>query len=248
MAIFDEWENVNWHEAYERMKWCEQAVKALTERSPQMARTWWDKECIRPDWLETLPTPGESMDAFAQRLEEEVHRWGEAASILPAEIEAAESEERQQALRALDRGLWHQRRRLELIRQCQSIPEAERKNHPILCGEFGYTYLMEKHRWVRKERSMVLESYPQPRFKIGATNRPWKKRSKELIRQKNCMPMQWYATVIPFELEQKLHAHYDPFRVRRAKRQKGERKNISGEQFWLPQLEINRFREVIAKN
>jgi len=121
-----ELEDLTRDEAYERMKWCEQAAKDLKERSPRKARAWWEKECVRPEWLECLPGRREKIHQFAERLEEEVSRWVEAVSTLFAEEEAAESEERKEARRILERLLNWKRHRLELVRQCQSIPEAER--------------------------------------------------------------------------------------------------------------------------
>jgi hypothetical protein len=119
-------------------------------------------------------------------------------------------------------------------------PEAD------LWFECGHIYLMEKMRWVRKGNSNYLESYPNGLFKIGYTKRPGKKRQDEL-RQEEHWSIAKYVTVVPFELEQALHAHYDDFRIRRQERQRGQRKNIRGELFRLTPEEIERFKGVVAK-
>jgi hypothetical protein len=49
-------ESVTWREAWTRMKRCEEAVKQLNDRSARAAWAWWKKECVRPDWLDCLPT------------------------------------------------------------------------------------------------------------------------------------------------------------------------------------------------
>jgi hypothetical protein len=241
-------EDVTWSNAFDRMKWCEEAMRQLKERSPRRARIWWEKECDRPDWLECLPRPREKIIEFVERLEAQMYEWAEAASEMIAEEEAADAEERKETRRLLERSLNRKRNRLELVRKCQSTPESERmkRGSELLLWDCGHTYLMEKRRWVRKERSVVLESYPTPLLKIGATNRPWKKRRDELWKE-GCLTMQKYATVVAFELEEALHDHFDHFRVRQAERQMGQRKNIRGERFRLPTEEIERFKETMAK-
>jgi T5orf172 domain len=240
-------EDVTGNDAYERMKWCEEAVKQLKERSPRKARIWWERDCVHPNWLECLPKPRDKILQFRERLEAEMYEWAEAASDLFAKEETTEAEERKEARRLLERSLNWKRRRLELVRQCQSIPEPERtKRGSDLWWDCGHTYLMEKRRWVRKEQSFVLASYPSPLLKIGATNRPWKIRRDEL-RREGCLTMEKYATIIAFELEEALHDYFDHFRVRRTERQKGQRKNIRGERFRLATEEIERFTETVAK-
>jgi hypothetical protein len=110
----------------------------------------------------------------------------------------------------------------------------------------GHIYVMESLRWVKKERSHVRESYPTPLFKIGATNRAWKNRRDELWRD-NCLSKEKYATVVAFELEDALHDHFHHFRVQRKDRQKGQRKNVRGERFWLPKEEVECFKDTAAK-
>jgi hypothetical protein len=233
-------EDVTGDEAYERWKWCEEAAKQLKERSPQEARIWWEKECLRPDWLECLPGPRDNILQFAERLEVEMDRWAEAASKLF-------DEERKEARRDLERPLNRKRRRLERVRQSQSLPEVERLNPgSALRFECGHVYLMEKLRWVRKEKKCVWESYPTRLFKIGATRRPWEKRRHELWRE-GLHSIAKYATVIPFELEDAIHEYYDHFRVRRQERQKGQRNNIRGERFHLALKEMDRFKDVVVK-
>ena len=234
-------------DAYNRMKWCEEAVKQLKDRSPRKARIWWVKESVRPDWLECLPGPRENILDFAGRLEAEMGEWAEAASNLFAEEEAGEAEERKEARRLLERALNRKRHRLELVRKCRSIPEAERMKRDSDLDQWncGHTYLAEKLRWVKKEMSNVCESYPTPLFKIGATNRPWKKKRDELWRE-NCLAKEKYTTVVAFELEKALHDYFDYFRVRRKDRQKGQRKNGRGERFRLPKEEVECFKDTAA--
>jgi len=59
--------------------------------------------------------------------------------------------------------------------------------------------------------------------------------------------MATYATIVPFELEQALHAYYDHIRVRRQERQKGQRKNAQGERFRLSPEETEHFKETATK-
>jgi|SRR5579884_1999360 len=136
---------------------------------------------------------------------------------------------------------------LDYVRRCQLIPEADRlKPEADLWFRCGHVYLMEKMRGVRKGNSIYLESYPNGIFTIGETKRPGKYRSKELWRE-GFWSIAKYDTVIPFELEQALHAHYDDFRIRRQERRKGQKKNLPDELFRLPPEEIERFKEVVAK-
>jgi hypothetical protein len=92
---------------------------------------------------------------------------------------------------------------------------------------------------------IVLESSPNGPFKIGATWQ-WKKRRNELWRE-GLRSVTKYATVVPFRLEQALHAHFDRYRVRRLERQKGQRKNTRGEGFRLPKQEIENVKETVTK-
>jgi hypothetical protein len=233
-------EEVTAKEAYSRMRWCEETVKQLRERTLRKARVWWEKECTRPAWLECLPRSRETILQLADRLEAEMYQWAEAASTLAAK-------ERKEKRRVLERALSDKQGLLARVRQCQAIPESERMGRDSeLRWACGHAYLMEKLRGVRKNNSYVFESYPIRLYKIGHTQRTWKKRSNELYREGYTSKAR-YATVVPFQLEQALHAHYDHFRVRRAERQKGQRKNIRGERFRLPQEEIERFKEVVSR-
>jgi len=87
---------------------------------------------------------------------------------------------------------------------------------------------------------------PNCHYKIGATGRPIKARSKELSR-KRIVSRAKYATTVPFALELALQRHFDTFRVRRQiPREKGQRKNQPGELFSLPRKEVESFTATVA--
>src|SRR6266542_4477400 len=73
------------HDANEHMVWCEATVKKLRELSEEEALSWWENDCQKPDWLEIQPEDGESIDSFADRLEQEEFEWAETASVRNAE-------------------------------------------------------------------------------------------------------------------------------------------------------------------
>jgi hypothetical protein len=229
-------EEVTADEAYNRMKWCEEAVRHLKERLPREARIWWEKECKRPNWLESLPRAREKILRFAERLEQEMCHWAEAASTLHAE----------ESRLTMERSLKWKRTDLEYVRRCQKIPEAERTKpqSDLYCR---YVYLFEELKEVRKENSTVFEPDPNDLFKIGRTRRPLKKRENELWTRERLWPVTGYATVVHKELEDALHDHFDHFRVLRAERQKGQRRNAPGERFLLPKEEVECFKDTVAK-
>jgi len=139
------------------------------------------------------------------------------------------------------------RERLKHIRQCREIPEASRViEGSQLAYNCGYLYLMKKLVAVRKPRSVRYEETPKSPHKIGATLRPFKKRSNELWRDKRLLSKAKYATVVPFELEKALHVHFDEYRLKRGERQRGQRKNTAGEYFRLPEEDVAAFKETVA--
>lgn len=244
--MWQETEEWTGDEAYENMKWCEAAVKQLRELPEEKARAWWDKQ-DKPNWLELAPEEEESLESFADRLEQDESEWAETASIRYAEERDAEEKEKARALRNLEWSIDRRRERLEHIRLCREIPEAGRViKGSKLAYNCGYLYLMKKLVAVRKPNSIRYEETPKSPHKIGATLRPFKKRSDELWRNKRLLSEAKYATVVPFELEKALHLHFDGYRLKRRERQKGQRKNTEGEYFRLPEGDVATFKETVA--
>ncbi len=243
--------NEEWtaHEAYEHMVWCEATVKKLRELSEEEALSWWENDCQKPDWLEIQPEDGESIDSFADRLEQEEFEWAETASVRNAEEIAAEEEHKKEARRALERGINWKRYRLEDVRFCQKTPEADRMVKSFQYGDHcGYIYLMKQFRPVRTQGGLRYQESPDGPHKIGATMRPFKMRSNELWRERGLLSVCEYATVVPFELEEALDLHFDEYRIKRGEeRQKGQRKNKAGEIFRLPLAEVEAFKQTVAK-
>ena len=66
-------------EAYDRMKWCEAAVKQLKARSPRNARACWRNACERPAWLGEMPVARGNMRRVRTYLECEKRTWAETA-------------------------------------------------------------------------------------------------------------------------------------------------------------------------
>jgi hypothetical protein len=242
--------NEEWggHEAYEHMAWCEATVKKLRELSEEEARSWWEKDCQKPDLLKIQPKDGESIHSLANRLEQEEFEWAETACVRCAEERAAEEEDKEKARRALERGINWMRYRLEHVLLCQKTAEADRKVRAIEYGDHcGYVYLMKQLQPVRMRGTNRYQDSPEGPHEIGATMRPLKMRSNELWRgglYRVCK----FVTVVPFELEKALHLHFDEYRIkRREERQKGQRKNKAGESFRLPLPEVEAFNQTVAK-
>jgi hypothetical protein len=235
------------HQAYEYMVWCEATVKKLRELSEEEARSWWEKDCQEPDWLEIQPEDVESIHSFADRLEQEEFEWAETASVRCAEEKAAEEEAKEKARRALERGINWKRYRLEQVRLCQKTAEADRMVKGVDPLLWGFIYLMKQLRPVRTRGAIRYEEWPEGPHKIGATMRPFKMRSNELWRER-LLSVCKYATVVPFELEKALQLHFDEYRIKRGEeRRKGQRKNKAGETFRLPLPEVEAFKQTVAK-
>src|SRR5689334_20605600 len=84
-----------------------------------------------------------------------------------------------------------------------------------------------------------------PNYKIGATSRPIRKRSKELWNNKHLIMIAKFATVVPFALEAALHEHLECYRMKRAgDLKKGQRKNLSGEMFRFSKEVVGQFKEI----
>lgn len=188
------------NEANTHTQWCESAVMQLRKLSVEQARIWWDSQ-EKPVWLEIAPEEEESLEGFADRLELEQYEWEETASIRYAEEKNFQKKEKTRTLRNLELFIYRRRERLGHIRLCREIPEAERVvKGSMLANVCGYLYLMKKLVTVRKPHSVhYLETATSP-HKIGATLRPFKKRSNELWQDKRLISKVCYATAVPFEL------------------------------------------------
>jgi hypothetical protein len=244
--MWQETEEWTGDEAYENMKWCQAAVKQLRELPEEKARAWWDKQ-EKPNWLDLGPEQEQSLESFADRLEQDEYEWAETASIRYAEEKDAEEKEKARALGNFEWSINRRRERLEHIRLCREIPEANRAiKGSQLAYNCGYLYLMKEFVAVRKPHSQGYEETPKSTHKIGATRRPFRKRSNELWRDKGLLSKASYVTLVPFELEKALHLHFDQYRLKRAERQKGQRKNTAGEYFRLPEQDIATFKETVA--
>jgi predicted GIY-YIG superfamily endonuclease len=252
-------ENLTAQEAYEHMIWCEEAVKQLKEHSPRKARSWWEKDCFRPEWLQCIPAPGEKIHQFAERLAEEASQWAEAVVALSDAEEAAELEKRKEARRLLEREFDRKRSFLDLVRLCQSMPASDR----ILRGSLrssSYVKLFSRENgrselWISQDDHptsgyVYLLSREDGRYKIGCTKRDIRKRTREILRKSRCSftVSVKYPTVDCFKLETALHFHFRRCRLERKEgTNKGERMYQKGELFALSPEEASSFREIVAK-
>jgi T5orf172 domain len=158
-------------------------------------------------------------------------------------------DEEEAARRSFERALNSKRNELSHVRLCQSMPESERVlPGSVLFFDCGYIYLMEKLSRVRNPHSVTYVSSPHCPYKIGATNRPIKARRNELWNGKRLILRAKYATPVAFALEEALHSHFEPFRIKRqGQRRKGERTNQQGEFFRLRPEELEGFTATVAK-
>ena len=121
---------------------------------------------------------------------------------------------------------------LNLIRLCQVIPEPKRR-------ELGTElYHRPGHVYLRcRGKNKV--------YKIGNSGQHPKERAKAL---KGMHIVSRYKTVVYKSLELAAHDHFDYCRMKSGEdRQPGQRKNASGERFWLLPAEVERFNETLAR-
>lgn len=256
--------NLSADEAYERMIWCKEAVRQLNERSPRKARYWWEKECVRPRWLQCRPAPREKIHQFAERLEQEVYRWVETAIALYDKEDAAELEKRKEARHLLEWELKRKQSMLELVQLCQSTPASERilrgairsGGTKLLPAEDGRRELWISQDYHRNSGYIYLLSRSDGWCKIGCTKRKVRQRIDEITRMwRRSLKRGFsstlsvtYLTADRYKLEDALKFHFRDCRFKReSERKKGDRMYEKGELFALPPDEVSSFRETVAK-
>jgi hypothetical protein len=167
-------------------------------------------------------------DAFSQQV-------GQVLRLLEKEGIPLIDQVQADKLSELHNSLYGNRSSLRVVQHWKSIPAPER----MLPGadpwrNCGNVYLMQRFRVTREGSFIPLPNGPH---KIGATNRPWKKRVYEL-RNAWLRPVARYPTPVAFALENALHRHFREFHVKRP----GSR-----ELFRLPNAEVDGFVETVAQ-